>query len=170
MRTLFLVSVALLVLFGVCGCGGGGDGKQNQGKGDSQIALGQEKANDDLDKLQGFWVLESIESEGKMMPKARTTPNTLLIKADKLIRRYHVAASDSWKTLPEATFKIDPTKKPKWIDQVYKGKSAPVLGLYELERDTLKLYFYKEERPKELKTTPDSNENQIIMIYRREKK
>jgi uncharacterized protein (TIGR03067 family) len=124
----------------------------------------KEEAKQELDKLQGTWILTSVETKGQELPKEKIKPNTLVIKGDKFIR------SSDGNPLPEATFTIDPTKKPKWIDQVFKDKEGkPVTrpGLYELDGDTLKLAFDKE-RPKELKTAPDSNLN--ITVYKREKK
>src|SRR5262249_30238065 len=105
-----------------------------------------DQAKRELDRLQGTWVLASVETKGKDLPKEKITPHTLVIKGDKFIR------SSGGKPLPEATFTIDPTKTPKWIDQVSRdrdGKPAIRPGLYELDRDTLKLAFDRE-RPKEL--------------------
>src|SRR5438128_11378552 len=95
----------------------------------------QEETKQELAKLQGSWVLASVETKGKELPKEKIRPNTLVIQGDKFIR------SSDGKPLPGATFTIDPTKKPKWIDQVFKNKEGkPVTrpGLYELDGDTLK--------------------------------
>jgi len=105
----------------------------------------------DLDKLQGTWILVAVESKGKEVPKDKIKVNTLVIKKDKFI------VSSEGNPPREAAFTIDPTKNPKWIDQIFKnkeGKEVTRPGLYELNGDTLKFVFDKE-RPKELTTTPD---------------
>jgi uncharacterized protein (TIGR03067 family) len=123
----------------------------------------EKETKQELDKLQGSWVLESVESKGRELPKDKIAQNVLVIKGDKFI------PMSGGKALREATFKIDPTKKPKWIDQEFKDKEGKLIvrpGVYELTGDTLRLAFDKE-RPKELKTTPESSLN--ISVYKREK-
>jgi uncharacterized protein (TIGR03067 family) len=98
------------------------------------------------------------------LPKDKIGRNTLVLKGNAFIRM----SGD--KTLPAATFRIDPTKRPKTIDQVFKDKEGKVVvrpGIYELDGDTLRLAFAKE-RPKELRTSADSD--LVITTYRREKK
>ena len=85
------------------------------------LLLGADAKDDakvELDKLQGTWVLDSVETKGKELPKDKIMANTLVIKGDKFIR----TAGD--KPLPDATFTIDPTKKPKWIDQMFTDKDG----------------------------------------------
>lgn len=118
----------------------------------------------DLDKLQGTWVLVSVESKGMELPKDKIKVNTLVIKNDKFI------ISSEGNPSREAAFTIDPTKNPKWIDQIFKNKEGKEVirpGLYELNGDTLRFIFDKE-RPKELTTTPDSALN--LTVYMRQKK
>jgi len=125
---------------------------------------GEKEAKQELEMLQGSWVLDSVESKGAQVPKDKIAKNVLVIRGDNFI------TMSGGKVLAEATFKIDPTKKPKWIDQVFKNKEGKVVvrpGIYELTGDKLRLAFDKE-RPKELTTTPESSLN--ITTYKREMK
>jgi uncharacterized protein (TIGR03067 family) len=124
----------------------------------------QKETKQELDKLQGTWILESVETKGMQLPKDKIATNVLVIKGDKF------TSMSGEKVLAERTFKIDPTKSPKWIDQEFKNKEGKLVvrpGIYELNGDTLRLAF-DTQRPKELKTTPESNLN--ITVYKREKK
>src|SRR5262249_34131721 len=105
----------------------------------------EKETKQELDKLQGSWILESVENKGAELPKDKIAPNVLVIRGDKFI------TMRGEKVLAEATFKIDPTKNPKWIDQTFKNKEGKLVvrpGIYELTGDTLKLAFDRE-RPKE---------------------
>jgi uncharacterized protein (TIGR03067 family) len=129
------------------------------------IAAGtSDETQQELDRLQGTWTLASVETKGRELPKDQTTANALVIKGEEFV------VTIGAKALPARTLKIDPTKQPKTIDQMSKDKDGkPVVrpGIYELDGDTLRLAFGKE-RPKDLKTTPDSD--LVITTYRREKK
>jgi uncharacterized protein (TIGR03067 family) len=117
----------------------------------------------ELDKLQGTWILESVESKGAELPKDKIAKNMIVIRGDKLI------TSSGEKVLAEVTFTIDATKSPKWIDQTFNNKEDKLVvrpGIYELTGDTLRLAFDRE-RPKELKSTPESSPN--ITVYKRKK-
>jgi uncharacterized protein (TIGR03067 family) len=124
----------------------------------------EKEAKQELDRLQGTWVLESVETKGAELPKDTIAKNVLAIRGDKLI------TTSGGKVLAEATFKIDPTKSPRWIDQTFKNKEGKLVvrpGIYELTGDTLRLAFDRE-RPKELKTTPESSLN--VTVYKRQEK
>src|SRR5262249_23193453 len=121
------------------------------------------EAKQELDKLQGSWILESVETKGRELPKEKIARNVLVIREDKLAGKVLVIGGDKFtsmsgeKVLAEATIKVDPTKSPKWIDQTFKNKEGKLVvrpGIYELTGDTLRLAFDRE-RPKELKTTPE---------------
>ena len=124
----------------------------------------EKETRKERDKLQGSWILKSVETKGMELPKDKIVPNVLVIRGDKFI------TMSGGKVLAEATFRIDPTKNPKWIDQEFKNKEGKLVvrpGIYELTGDTLRLAFDRD-RPKELKTTPESSLN--ITVYKREKK
>jgi uncharacterized protein (TIGR03067 family) len=127
-------------------------------------ADGDKETKQELDNLQGSWILESVETKGTQLPKDKIAQNVLVIRGDKL------TTMSGQKVLAEATFTIDPTKSPRWIDQTFKNKEGNLVvrpGIYELTGDTLRLAFDRE-RPKELKTAPESSLN--ITVYKREKK
>jgi uncharacterized protein (TIGR03067 family) len=124
----------------------------------------EKETKQELERLQGSWILESVETKGKELPKDKIALNVLVLRGDKFL------TMSGAKVLAEATFKIDPTKNPKWIDQVFKNKEGKLVvrpGIYELTGNTLRLAFDRE-RPKELKTTPASSLN--ITVYKRKKK
>jgi uncharacterized protein (TIGR03067 family) len=124
----------------------------------------EKQVKEELDKLQGSWVLDAVETKGSPLPKDKIAHNVLVIKGDTF------KSMSGEKVLNEATFTIDPTKSPKWIHQTFKNKEGKLVvrpGLYELTGDTLRLMFDRE-RPKELKTTPESSLN--LTVYKRAKK
>src|SRR5256885_15921122 len=65
-----------------------------------------DEAKKDLEKLQGEWVMATLEVDGKPVPEEKLRGTTLTIKGDKYIT--HVKD-----TKHEVTIKLDPSKKPK---------------------------------------------------------
>jgi len=90
-------------------------------------------------------------------------------------RRRKVTFKEGDKT-EEATYSVDPTKKPKEMNLhfvfVKEGKKATLQGIYELDGDTLKICQFDgvkkamEGRPKELV----ANEETILAVLKRDKK
>jgi uncharacterized protein (TIGR03067 family) len=67
------------------------------------------------------------------------------------------------------TYKLDPTKMPKWIDFTRSGRTT--FGIYDLDEDNLKICFPKRgkrKRPTEFESKPDS-EGDVLIILKREK-
>jgi uncharacterized protein (TIGR03067 family) len=127
----------------------------------------KDDAKDELKKFDGTWVLVSSERDGekapeelikKAMPKAVGKDGT-------------VTFFSQGKEEAQATFTVDPTKKPKTIDATMtsgpdKGKKS--MGIYEFEGDTLKICYNEKERPKEFSTKKGSGNT--LEVYKREKK
>lgn len=107
----------------------------------------KDDAKKEMEKLQGTWKTESIESDG--MKATQLGDSKLVVKDDK----YVFTLGDEKE---EGTLKIDQTKKPKTIDVVItagqeKGKTQ--LGVYEVEGESLKITVNMpgdQDRPKEL--------------------
>ncbi len=122
----------LLVLVGAGGCSEVPD--------QSPVAEAQEDTlQREKDKLQGTWVLDSIEHED-MPPDVGFTPIgiTWVIAGDKITMR-------AGKEENKGTYNIDLTKRPKEIEVTQaagteKEQLVP-RAVYELEGDQLKLFF-----------------------------
>ena len=97
---------------------------------------GGDLAQTDLDRLQGTWVLVSMQTEGHDVAAedfkdwtAVYEQNRVTLRAGDRVRRRGIVT-------------LDPSRKPKAIntwdqDGPYEDQTVP--GIYELEGDTLKL-------------------------------
>ena len=120
----------------------------------------------ELKKFQGTWTFESVEAGGKEIPAAEFKGMTVTFEGDK----YTVKKGDE--VVQAATQKLDPSRSPKAIDvTVTEGpnKGAVMLGIYEINGDTLKVCFDPEgkKRPTEFKTASGS---QTLVVHKRVKK
>jgi uncharacterized protein (TIGR03067 family) len=125
-------------------------------------------AKKDLEALQGTWTAVVVERNGQMAPKEVLQDFTVVFEGNKMI----INPNSDNRT---STFKLDPTKKPKWMDNSpeqgpAKEKSLP--AIYELDGDTVKICFDNEgvsdKRPSEFKTTPGSG--RALFVLKRQKK
>jgi uncharacterized protein (TIGR03067 family) len=112
-------------------------------------------AQQELQRLQGTWVFESLEESGKSVPADQLKGRTLFIGVDAFFIRKDTTM------LQAGNISLDPGRKPKTINAIVKQgeqKGDIMLGIYTLEGDTLKLCIDVQglDRPKEFKTMPDS--------------
>jgi uncharacterized protein (TIGR03067 family) len=135
------------------------------------LAVGADDKKDDaakaeLKKFQGTWLLVSGEENGEKISADAAKMMKAIVKDDKV----SIYMGD--KVVGEATFTIDPSKKPKEIDSVStmgpdKGKKS--LGIYEFDGDTFKICITDgKERPKEFNAKKGSGCG--LFEYKREKK
>ena len=126
-----------------------------------------EASKKELQKLEGIWVLTSLTSGGKEVAKVANFNVRMVFKGE----RFTVKAGD--KILGEGTFKIDPSQKPKAMEQTSAtgpGKGKTSLGIYELDGDTLRTCFTpagKTDRPKEFGSKAGTEHE--LATYKREK-
>jgi uncharacterized protein (TIGR03067 family) len=115
-------------------------------------------------KLQGTWAVVSAEKEGETPPKDALKRMKVVIRAD-------IFAIISDGEEEKAVFKLDPTKMPKAIDLIPPGdREKKSLGIYELDRDTLKLQWRKGG-PRPTKFDSSTNTSDVMrMTLKREKK
>jgi len=97
--------------------------------------------------LEGRWQMIDFERDGKKGPLSG-----VVIKGNK----FTIEMPDGKRRT--STFRIDPTKRPKWFDDAPEG-SKPWPGIYERNDDVLKICFDSSgvlKRPSEFKTSPAS--------------
>jgi uncharacterized protein (TIGR03067 family) len=136
MRSALLI---LLSALGIVVLGGPGT------RADDKADLGMEFKN-----FHGVWTFESVEASGKKAPADQLKGVTVTFAGDK----YTVKKGDE--VIQVGAQKLDPSKSPKAIDvNVTEGlnKGAVMLGIYEFDRDTVKVCFDEEgkKRPTEFK-------------------
>ena len=118
-------------------------------------------------KFHGVWTFESVEAGGKKAPADELKGLTVTFAGDK----YTVKKGDE--VIQVGTQKLDPSKSPKAIDvTVTEGlkKGAVMLGIYEIDGDTLTVCFDEEgkKRPTEFKSAAGSQT--FVNVHKRVKK
>jgi uncharacterized protein (TIGR03067 family) len=129
------------------------------------LLLAADDAKDDHETIQGTWKAVAVEDSGQKTPEAALKAINVkwVIGKDKIA--YQVG-----KMTTEWTYKLDPTKKPKWIDLKEGDRAMP--GIYELDGDTLKVCYPergKGKRSTAFESKPDSV-NDVLVVLRREKR
>jgi uncharacterized protein (TIGR03067 family) len=135
----------------------------------ASLTPAQEAKNDlakrELKTLQGTWVLVGRERGGEKVPedKVKALKGRLTVNGD----RFTFKIGDLNFT---GTVTLDPSKSPKHLDATLiraNGEKGKLVGIYELQGDTLRECFDPKERPTEFRTRPGSE--QLLETFRREK-
>jgi uncharacterized protein (TIGR03067 family) len=124
-------------------------------------------AEKEFKKFHGVWTFESVEAGGKKAPADAFKGTTVTFAGDT----YTVKKGDE--VIQVGTQKLDPSRSPKTIDvTVTEGlnKGAVMLGIYEIDEDTLKVCFDEggKKRPTEFKS-PAGSET-FVNVHKRLKK
>jgi uncharacterized protein (TIGR03067 family) len=114
----------------------------------------------DKAKIQGTWMLESLEADGQQGPAEIIATLTLSFKDDKLV------FSPGEPGFTNYTFKLDPTTTPPSFDMTPvegtdKGKATK--GIYLLQGDTLKICLGHDKRPKDFTTKAASGRAMYVL-------
>ena len=124
-----------------------------------------EKAQKELDQLQGKWVAKELQRDGKTID-VKDHEFVLEIKGDKWI----------FVGREKAVFiALDPTTDPKCVDlkSVEKGREGQVdEGIYKLDGETLTICLHQgdgKSRPTKFETSPEQPDT-ILAVFERPKK
>jgi uncharacterized protein (TIGR03067 family) len=129
-------------------------------------AAGQ-SAQVDKDALQGVWVAKSMESDGKPVPPEEVNRIRFTFRGDKLLMQGNFKDDRE----EECGYKIDPKSSPKQLDVIPPMVKQPILGIYEVKGDELKVCLRhassSEGRPTEFATKQDSR--LILIVLQKQK-
>jgi uncharacterized protein (TIGR03067 family) len=128
-----------------------------------------DKAKTDKERLQGTWAVDTVESNGDVLKTGDYYTN---VKDMKLTFKGDTV-NNSKKPNDDATFKIDPDKKPPTLDIFVKGEKdvTTLLMIYEFKGDTLRLCLAAEEKMEtEHAKEFTSKNNQLLITLKREEK
>jgi uncharacterized protein (TIGR03067 family) len=126
----------------------------------------KEDAAADLMRMQGDWVVVSMEVDGMKVPDDDAMALFRSVKGDSYtVSRYR-------RVRGKGTIRLDATNRPRAIDAIPAGatdKAQSLLGIYEFEGNKLKLCFARPgtARPTEFSAKEDSGHT--FTIWQREK-
>jgi uncharacterized protein (TIGR03067 family) len=148
--------VALFCAVGLAASGGSGT------RADDKADLEKE-----VRKFQGTWTFESSEAGGKDLPAGELKGLVLTFEGDK-----HTVKKGN-EVIQAGTQKLDPFQSPKAIDVTLTegvNKGAVMLGIYEINGDTLKVCFDAagKKRPTQFQSAPGSET--FVNVHKRLKK
>ncbi|MDB5386213.1 MAG: hypothetical protein JWM11_1859 [Planctomycetaceae bacterium] len=125
-------------------------------------------AADDADPLQGVWIAETAKADGKSLPEEVVKNMRFTFKGDKLFIRGNSGGEKE----DECAYKIDSKQSPMHLDISPPEEKKPVLAIYEVKKDQLKICLRhsssSEGRPDSFDAKPESK--RILMIFKEEKK
>lgn len=125
------------------------------------LALGAADADA---KLDGTWQLQKLVGRGKEIDDDRAQAISYVFEGNSAKRLVNgVDRKDP------GTIKIDTAKKPSHIDLKPAKEGDPtMLGIYEIDGDTLKWCFSAKKRPEKFEASEGTDN--ILMIFKRVKK
>lgn len=123
--------------------------------------------DDSKDALQGVWVAQSMETDGKPAPAEAIKRMRFTFKGDKLFMRGNFADDRE----AECAYKVDARQAPKHLDVTPPKEDKAVLGIYDLKGDELKVCLRhassSDGRPTEFATKADSK--LVLIVFKKQR-
>jgi uncharacterized protein (TIGR03067 family) len=94
-----------------------------------------DEVKDAKESLQGVWIAQSMENDGRAAPASIVKQMRFTFKGDKLFIKGNFEDGRE----EECTYKIDPKESPKQLDFTPPKEKKAVLGIYEVKGDQLKV-------------------------------
>jgi uncharacterized protein (TIGR03067 family) len=135
----------------------------------SLLAISQltKAGGDAKDPLQGTWIGQSMEFDGKAAPAESAKRMRFTFKGNKLF----VQGNFDDDREEECTFKSDPKQSPKHLEFSPPKEKNPVLGIYEVKNDELKICLRhassSDGRPTAFSTKEGSK--LILIVFKKQK-
>ncbi|WP_406693616.1 TIGR03067 domain-containing protein [Singulisphaera sp. Ch08] len=127
-------------------------------------AIGGEEVESDTKKIQGVWNLVSTESDGQVVASEslKGRDARMVLEDDRVIMKM------GEKSAFLGTFKLDPSRTPRWYDRTY-SDGTPRRGIYRLEGDSLTICLagLGKDRPTAFGTK--QGDGLSLLVYQREK-
>jgi uncharacterized protein (TIGR03067 family) len=124
---------------------------------------GKNDAKSDQDKIQGTWVGESAVRNGEALPAKEAKAIKITFKGDKATVQ---TEEDGMKA--EATFTLDPSKKPMEITFSLTDGAKEEKGIYAFDGENLRICAGKE-RPSEFAVKKGS-QGMLVVLKREQSK
>jgi uncharacterized protein (TIGR03067 family) len=117
-------------------------------------------APDDRDQMQGVWLVESLQEDGRAAPDEKAVTE-VVIKENQFIVKYATLQHEAINN-----FRLDGSKEPKGLDIITPELGRPLLGIYQLEGDTLRICWSSTpggQRPDAFATKVDSGRRLAVL-------
>jgi uncharacterized protein (TIGR03067 family) len=121
----------------------------------------------EMAQLEGEWTMVSGERDGQKLPED-------FVKSGKRVAKDGVSTVTFGDTLfMKAKLTIDPGKKPKTIDYDVidgQGKGKTVLGIYEIDGDTVKFCFAAPDKDRPTEFASKEGSGHTLSVWKRKAK
>jgi uncharacterized protein (TIGR03067 family) len=137
----------------------------------------RDTAKTEMERLQGSWIMIGGEEKGSKLTEeaAKEEKQSFIFEGDTVT----IIKGDA---RGKAKYRLDPSKKPKWIDFIYSDGESPATNhaIYSLEGDELKICVSRkwnpnssDERPPAFTTKREEGSSLrglVLYVCKREKK
>jgi uncharacterized protein (TIGR03067 family) len=120
----------------------------------------------DFQRMQGAWKVEKLEQDGERAADASLL-KMIIIKGDRFTFRYYLPRSKKYGDLVDR-FTLDSSQTPRRIETKSSEDGSLLVGIYELEADTLKVCWNRADpRKPPADFTCSKGSNRRLLVLKR---